>query len=198
MGMFLFAAVYIAVLFCVMAYAVALYVLGGIGLSTIARRRGIDKPWLAWVPVGNSWILGSIADDHQVKLGRKNPLLRKLLLWLSAAALGSIALYYVFYVVYVILLVTSTALNLEEAGILFVILFLLCMLALAVVMSVASMALNVLTYVCHYFLLDSCDPDKKTLYLLLGILFGPSIFAFLCRNKDLGMPGETAVLTEEA
>ena len=39
-------------------YAIAAYIMGSLGHYTIAQRRGIKHPWLAWIPFGNLWILG--------------------------------------------------------------------------------------------------------------------------------------------
>lgn len=63
------------------AMTVGNYVLMALGLYTIAKRRGINKPWLAWVPVGNFWLLGCISDQYrhvargQVKNKRKSMLI---------------------------------------------------------------------------------------------------------------------------
>ncbi len=66
--------------------SIALYVLQAIGLYTIAQRRGIRHAWLAWVPVGSVWILGSIADDYRMRCGKKSGL-RIWLVILAAAVL---------------------------------------------------------------------------------------------------------------
>ena len=44
---------------------VAIYVFTALSLYTIARRRGISAPWLAWVPVANLWVLGSLSDQYR-------------------------------------------------------------------------------------------------------------------------------------
>ena len=46
-------------------WALAMYVLKSVGLYTIARRRGLKNPWMAWVPVLNDWLLGSISDQYR-------------------------------------------------------------------------------------------------------------------------------------
>ena len=42
---------------------IASYVLSSMAVYTIARRRGLRKPWLAWIPVANVWLLGSLSDQ---------------------------------------------------------------------------------------------------------------------------------------
>ena len=49
-------------------FTIAMYVLSAWGMYTIANRRGIHRPWLAWIPVANMWILGSISDQYQLSV----------------------------------------------------------------------------------------------------------------------------------
>ncbi len=41
------------------------FILQGVGISTMAKRRGIDKRWLAFVPFVNIWYVGKLAGDCQ-------------------------------------------------------------------------------------------------------------------------------------
>ncbi len=41
------------------------YVFTALALYTIAKRRGIKHPWLAWIPVANLWLLGCISDQYR-------------------------------------------------------------------------------------------------------------------------------------
>ncbi len=43
----------------------AVFVLQGIGISKMAKNRGIEKRWLAFVPFANIWYLGKLAGDGQ-------------------------------------------------------------------------------------------------------------------------------------
>ncbi|MBS7527828.1 hypothetical protein KHM83_14175 [Fusibacter paucivorans] len=36
------------------------YILSALGLMRMAQNRGIDNAWLAWIPVGNLWIMGQL------------------------------------------------------------------------------------------------------------------------------------------
>ena len=67
--------------------SLAAYVLQAIGLYTIAKRRGIPHAWLAWVPVGCVWILGSISDDFKRRTTGRPHNKRKLLAALSVVLL---------------------------------------------------------------------------------------------------------------
>lgn len=49
--------------FIVMGAGVALYVMGSLGTYTVAKHRGLKHAWLAWIPIGNSYIFGALSDD---------------------------------------------------------------------------------------------------------------------------------------
>ena len=59
-------------------WGIAMYVLTALGLYTMAKRRAINKAWLAWIPVVNCWLIGCISDQYryvvkgQIKSKRKS------------------------------------------------------------------------------------------------------------------------------
>lgn len=88
--------------------SLASYVLYSLGLYTIAKRRGINNPWLAWIPVGSVWILGYIADDYRTRqTGRK----RNLRTWLVALTIAMSVLLVVVMVLGVLLLSNVLTIN---------------------------------------------------------------------------------------
>ena len=76
---FVFALIYLA-------YSVVTYVLQSKGLHAIAQRRGIHNPWLAWVPVANFWVFGSVSDQYRLQKYGYDPELRRTLLILGIVA----------------------------------------------------------------------------------------------------------------
>ena len=57
---------------------ITVYILYSLGIYTIAQRRGIKHPWMAWLPVANMWVLGSIADQYRyVSHGQRIRFLRQ-------------------------------------------------------------------------------------------------------------------------
>lgn len=44
--------------------AIALYVLESLGYYTLAKKRGLDEAWLAWIPVVNGYLLGELTGDE--------------------------------------------------------------------------------------------------------------------------------------
>lgn len=42
----------------------ALYVYGALAMMTIAKKLGYDKPWLAWIPIANMFLLPILAEKE--------------------------------------------------------------------------------------------------------------------------------------
>jgi len=178
---------YIVYFLIMMGFSVAVYVLQSLSIYSIAKRRGIKKPWLAWVPVGNLWTMGCISDQyHYVTKGQvKNK--RK---WLLGLSIAMWAVYVVFFVAFGVFMVgvmenaffapdhTEMLGGILGMGVTFVALMGICV------------ALVVFQYMALYDLYRSCEPSNAVLYLVLSIFVSicQIIFLFLCRNKDLGMP----------
>jgi hypothetical protein len=176
--------------------SLAAYVFTALAIYTIAQRRGIKKAWLAWVPVVNVWILGSISDQYRyvVKGEIKNK--RKTLLGLNIA---SVVLSIVMVIV-VIVQVVSAAMDLGMAGYVseqevFGVLgkFFLTVALVSIPGMVIAVTGFVISSIALYDVYRSCDPENSTLYLVLSLIPGINsitkpLFLFLCRNQDKGMP----------
>jgi len=159
-----------------MAFSVAVYVLGSLGLYTVAQRRGIRRSWLAWIPLGNLWILGSLSDQYQYIARGKVKNRRKIILTLGIVLIAGYFLW--------LFTVIISAIAGGEVG------AALSALFGVLAIGVAAIWLAVCQYMACYDLFKSCDPDNAVLYLVLSILFSVTLpfFMFACRKKDLGMP----------
>ncbi len=182
--------VWLVVGFLSTAYAVASYVMNALGMYTIAKRRGIDKPWLSWIPIGSSWILGCISDQYRYVVKGENKSKRKILLWLQ---IGLVACIILFYVLYIVMMVTSLAAITEmgdpETMAISMLGSMGGFLLLYIPMLGISIASSIFTYMAMYDLYTSCDPQNNVLFLLLSIFLGIHPFIiFFIRKKDLGMP----------
>ena len=172
-------AILLGVLGVVLVFSLIFWIISALSLQSIARRRGIRNAWLAWVPIGNEWILGSIADQYQHLIQGKITARRKLLVWLNVG--------------YAMLIIanglvqglTEAAAHTEEQ-------LMLWSLA-SMLISVARLAVSITALVfCHmsnYDLYRSCDPKNAVTFLVLGIIFPITqpFFYLSCRKKDLGM-----------
>lgn len=188
-------AVLIAVLILcllLLLYAITAYIFSSLGMYTIAKRRGILNPWLAWVPIGNIWILGSLSDQYQYVAKGKIRNRCTLLLVLNI-------LYYILYFGMEVALKFAPYGNSETDVSVFIALLGLAGVALLILIPFA-VVLSVFCYMAWYDLYRSCNPDRAVTYLVLSILLNVTMpfFVFSCRNQDLGMipanqlPGDCA------
>ena len=170
-------------------FGIAAYVLTALAIYCIARRRELRKPWLAWVPVLNCWLLGSLSDQYQYVVKGEKRAKRKWLLWLNIAKL--------------FLTMAITVLGIAIAG---SVLFggfhnesMILNRIMGPVIGVAGVSLPLagitLAYAVIYFMAlydvyKSLDPTNAVLYLVLSVLFPVTkpFFLFFNREKDEGMP----------
>lgn len=192
--------------FATSGLGVLVYVLQALALYAIAERREIKKPWLAWIPVVNVWILGSVSDQYQyvVKGQVKNK--RKVLLGLNIAiavivsVILSVAIWLVVDLVRIAFDMPTYA-DVKEMlvsnlmyyfGSNIVLLALLSILAIS--LTVLAVMQTVYFYMALYDVFRSCDPKNSTLYIVLSLVGNfmvegvYCIFLMLCKDKDLGMP----------
>lgn len=167
------------------------YLFGSLGAYTIAKRRGIHHPWLAWVPFGNYWILGCIADQYRYVVKGKTTNRRKILLILGIVSLVAMT---ITEVGNLIDLLPEFEELLDPDRVSAEVSFTRWNPAIGVLYLFSALASAALAFLRHMSLFDlyrSCDPKKGELYLILGIIvpFLPAFFLFFCREKDLGMPG---------
>lgn len=163
------------------------YVFQSIGLYTIAKNRGIQNPWLAWLPVGNYWIAGSIADQYQYVVNGQVKNRRTILLILSIASMVVSSL--VSSAVNGSFTLTTGEVTMEQLA---------ALGTMGSLLNLVTSALEIATFVfwqiALYDLYTSCNPKNNVLFLVLGIIFGVTIpyFIFFNRNKELGMPPRKA------
>ena len=46
-------------------FGFAVHVIRALAIYHIGKRRGLKNPWLAWIPVGQEWIIGSLSDQEE-------------------------------------------------------------------------------------------------------------------------------------
>jgi hypothetical protein len=169
------------------------YVLKSLGMYTIAKRRGINNPWLAWLPIGSEWIAGSIADQYQYVAKGKVTNNRIIMLILGIAS--------------IVISWFETGASLDSfAGMMDAVMMedMDAMMAasgaaatsglIALLGAGVSIAAVVFWYISMYNLYSSCCPENNVLFVVLSIFFGflEPFFIFCNRNKDDGMPQRVA------
>lgn len=183
--------------------SLAAYVFTALAIYTIAQRRGIKKAWLAWVPVVNVWILGSISDQYRYVVKDQVKSKRKVLLGLNLANAVFVVAVSVSLIVTGISVFNAVLHHAAEEQLGWIamrgigITLLLCL-----PMLVLSLIAFVFRAIALYDLYTSCDPQNNALYLILSLIPGISqitqpLFLFLCREKDEGMPPRRDAEAEE-
>ena len=186
-----FAALYTVYSMVASSFGIALYVLRALGLYSIAKRRGINRPWMSWVPVLDLWVLGCISDQYQYVVNGNVRNKRK---WLLGLSIAMAVLYIVFAVLIGVAvfgavggMTGSMNDNQLVATLLGPVMGLVVGLIPLVGIAIAVMAIR---YVAMYDLYTSCSPQNNVLFLVLSIFFTVTepFFLFFIRNKDEGMP----------
>ncbi len=166
----------------ILGIGIASYVMTSLSLYTLADRRQIKNPWLAWIPIANYWIVGSLADDYDEKNGIK----RK---WRVALLVLCIVYFVVFIVMYIALMIRVVLMTIQsgygEPELTGLIGTLVIAYILLIVMTTFALVLSICYYICLYKIFESTVPEKALTYLLLTFfvpLAGP-ICLMQCRKK---------------
>lgn len=165
------------------------YIFQAVGLYSAAKRRGIAHAWLAWIPMLDYWIVGSLADQYQQKVKSKNSCNRLILLllaiasWVMGWVIGGICLGGI-----------SESLGSVVDGDLGSLIFALTTAgagsgALELLQSGLNLARMVFWHISLYHIYCAANPRYSVTFLVLGIIFPVTIpfFLFFNRKKDEGM-----------
>lgn len=174
------------------------YIFNSVAIFTMAKRRGIKNYGLAWVPIANLWILGSLADqyDFATKGVKKNA--RKVLLGLGIGSYALMVGYIVTlinFIAYIFVdiyksygtgyLVNGANYQLPPGALSYLAAFLISLFVFLVVAIIYS----VFCYITFYKIFKSANPSNAVLFIVLSIFFDITPFLlFAVRNKDEGFP----------
>lgn len=199
---FFFAFSFFAVIWGVLlAVGLAVFILKAFGLYSLSKNAGHDKPWLAFIPVANNYVLGRISDDANLRIKGKRTNNRKLLLGLQ---IGLAALVLLAVVILIALLVSSNA-NMyayhydgsysyydgydyrADNPAMVPLMFLPILLFLIVALGIVT---AVFTYIAIYAIYKAYSPENAEMYLVLSILISLAqpIILFCLRNKTMKNP----------
>ena len=175
-------------IYYLVAFAVGItsYVMGSLGLYAIAKRRGISNPWLSWIPVANTWIMGSISDQYRYVARGQIRNKRKILPILTGITVAAVAAVYITMMVQTMSL--SMAGDAAAAGdVLGLALGVMGSILLILGLAIANAVFH---YMAMYDLYVSANPSSSVALLVVSIFlnFLEPFFIFFNRKKDLGMP----------
>ena len=167
------------------------YVFTALGLYTIAKRRGIRKAWLSWIPVADVWILGSLSDQYRYVVKGEYKSKRKALLILSILVAVLTAAISIVSIVALVQGISSAMYSVSEQQMIREVMTSLMTIAgLSIPLAGIAIAYAVIRFMALYDVYRSCDPDNSVVFLVLSILFSitSAFFLFFSREKDKGMP----------
>ncbi len=170
-------------------FGFVLYVIGAIAFYKIAKNRGYNKPWLAWIPIANDYLKGAIADDINYRGGKTTSLRLWLLIASIVTRLGSL--------IYAGVQLASTVSMLADTygaftgaggydGLFSQTSNATIMLSLvSLLISALSIGYAVLYYIAMYRIYTDYVPRNAVLFLVLSIVFGVTepFFVMSMRNK---------------
>lgn len=172
--------VLLGVLGVILLFCLIFWIIRSMSLHAVAKRRGISKAWLSWLPIGNKWILGSLSDQYQhLALGQIKSR-RKILLVLELIGFAMVLLAIPAGIAQAVARISG-----EQPE-----LYFLSQSAFSLVSTAVSIVTLVFSHICNYDLYRSCDPKNAVVYLVIGILIPVTepFFYLANRKKDNGMP----------
>lgn len=174
-----------------MLFGIVSYVLTSLALYTIAKRRGIYHPWLAWIPVANYWLIGSLSDQYQYVVKGRNCSKRKWLLILEILSFVLVVAVLIFTGTMLVQIIAAAMGGSGDAYLMDIVMgSLMRILGACLPLLGIGIAVAIIYYMALYDIYKSMDPSNCVLFLVLSILFGVTqpFFLFFNRNKEQGMP----------
>ena len=164
----------------IIAYGVTSYVIQSLALYRMAKNRNIKYPGLAWVPVANSWIIGSVVDYHS-RIGGIDRKWRKTLLTLSIISAAGVFLYFIVAFAVSFSMVFGAA---QASGLIVI------LVPVLITYILATAANSLCTLICTYKIFEELTPAKAVKYILLSILvpLGGPICMLIASKSMIGVP----------
>ncbi len=174
------------------------YVAVGYGLYCIAQACGIRNPFLAWIPYGQVYMLGAVADHQTARNESRTTGYRKILLGLEIAVSAVALVLGVSLGVVLVSAIFSTVggtgaeLTLEsvdwEAVLGDMLGGLVVSAVVLVALAVVAIVYAVYYYIALYRIYKLVDPKNATLYTVLSVFFNiaiPIIFLVIAKKKPV-------------
>lgn len=186
----------------IMGVGIASYIMNSLSLYTIANRRQIKNPWLAWIPIAALWIQGSIADDYDEQNGIKRKW-RVVLLTLSVISTIGVIIVYVAMVLWMLVMAAEYSYSYIEPDVPEIVGFIVMLYGALILVILVASALQICKAITLYKIYESTVPEKSLKYMLVGLLvpLAESICLMKCRkqgySKELVYPGGMPEMMQE-
>lgn len=166
---------------------IAIYLLESISVYKMAKSAEIKNPWLAFVPVANDWVFGTLAEKYKKKNGTKSarfgiilPVLEGIVL-IEAIALTIFTVISVKEITGYALDAVNTSAEMAPEQFMSLIPVIILYFALIAV----AIAYAVVFFIALWRVYSSFDKSNATLYIVLSLIFTISvpIILFIIRNR---------------
>ena len=166
---------------------IAIYLLESISVYKMAKSAEIKNPWIAFVPVANDWVFGTLAEKYKKKNGTKSARFGIILPVLEGIVLIEAIALTIFTVIsvkeitgYALDAVNTSA---EMAPEQFVSLIPVIILYFALI--AVAIAYAVVFFIALWRVYSAFDKSNATLYIVLSVIFTISvpIILFIIRNR---------------
>ncbi len=166
-------------------FLIANYVLNALAWHKVAKKEGLNTPWLAWIPVADNLIVGGVASKID-KLSGKERSWGKLLLILSAVMAGGMTVGYVIFFVMIVVSAVSMAAS-EALGVVLMVVTCVLFYALIFAAALTGQASSYLRVICVYKYFDYVKSEKMFKYMLLYLMVpfaGPICIMKTLKNEE--------------
>ena len=166
---------------------IAIYLLESISVYKMAKSAEIKNPWLAFIPVANDWVFGTLAEKYKKKNGTKSarfgiilPVLEGIVL-IESIALILFSIISVSKITGYALDAVNTSAEMSPEQFMSLIPVIILYFALMAVL----IAYAVVFFIALWRVYSSFDKSNATLYIVLSIIFTISvpIILFIIRNR---------------
>lgn len=166
---------------------IAIYLLESISVYKMAKSAEIKNPWLAFIPVANDWVFGTLAEKYKKKNGTKSarfgiilPVLEGIVL-IEAIALTIFTVISIKEITGYALDAVNTSSEMAPEQFMSLIPVIILYFALMAV----AIAYAVVFFIALWRVYSSFDKSNATLYIVLSVVFTISvpIILFIIRNR---------------
>lgn len=163
----------------VLAWLIVVYVFSSIAIYKLSSSRGYKNAWLAWIPLANNYVLGSIADSIDGYNGKKS-YFRHILFWGQLVPFATSVIMGIVGVSLGIMSEASTVASNVAAAMSWPVMAVFYVISIGV-----PIAVSIVSYIVFYKIYNDYAPQNAVVFLVLSIFINvlPPFFLFAIRNK---------------
>lgn len=159
----------------------ACYIFEAIGMYTISKKRGYNKPWLAFIPFANSYLFGAVTDNINAVNGKKS----SFRVWLLVLKIINTVISFA-YSVLVLVPMLMFLIDYIDYGYYGGLpeMLIAATVIFAFIISAVSITYTILIYIALHKIFSCYSRKNAVMFTVLNILFGIAPFIlFAIRNN---------------